>query len=221
MILQRKLMAVASKLTRVEFSQEPAVPIAEYICFADNTNIFFAADSGFHGYMRPSSTDSQDTSWIWALTVFCRGVAVDRPIVTKPAMISVLKKVQKYANYTTDRPTCHLGISQSRQIHVANIAGGVIGEHACTHYFDSVHGRDKRWGHRSHLSPLTHIACITLSEQIGTKREDVPPEWANCIWTLENLRWSVIVCCSATLSFGSVHFIISACCCRLHFTSFG
>ena len=31
------------------------------------------------------------------------------------------------------------------------------------HYFDSVHGRDKRWGLRSHLSPVSHLACLIPS----------------------------------------------------------
>ena len=43
--------------------------------------------------------------------------------------------------------------------------GAVIGENACIRYFDSIHGRGKRWGLRSNLGPLTHVAvaCITPS----------------------------------------------------------
>ena len=117
----------------------------------------------FHGDIRPSSTDPFDETWIPASTFFCRGVTAARPTTTKPTLISVLKKAQKYANCSTDRPACLVGMSYSRQKHIANIAEGVTGEHACTHYFDSVHGRDKRWGLRSHLSPVSHLACLTPS----------------------------------------------------------
>ena len=84
----------------------------------------------FRGYIRPSSTDPLDETWIPALNFFCRGVTVARPTMTKPTLISVLKKAQKYANCTADRPTCLVGMSYSRQQHIANIAGGVIGGHA-------------------------------------------------------------------------------------------
>lgn len=97
------------------------VPIAEYICYVHNTDMLSAADSNFHGYIRPSSTDPQDSSWIPALAFFCRGVTVARPIFTKTVMIFILKKAQKYASYTADRPTCLWGMSQSRQTHVANL----------------------------------------------------------------------------------------------------
>jgi hypothetical protein len=96
-------------------------PIAEYICYAHNTDMLSAADSIFHGYIRPSSTDPQDPSWIPALAFFCRGVTVARPILTKTVMIFILKKAQKYASYTTDRQTCPWGMSQSRRTHVANV----------------------------------------------------------------------------------------------------
>ena len=157
------LVAVAARLIPMEFTQEPTVPFAEYICFAHNTNIWSAAASLFHGYIRPSSTDPLDETWIPAVTFFCRGLTVPRPVMTKSTLISVLKKAQKYANCTTDRPTCLVGMSYSRQQHVTNIAGGVIGENACTHYFDSVHGRDKRWGVRSYLSTVSHLACLIPS----------------------------------------------------------
>jgi hypothetical protein len=108
----KKLVAIAAKLSPVEFAQEPTVSIAEYICYAHNANMLSAADSMFHGYIRPPSTDPQDSSWIPALTFFCRGVTVARPFLTKTVMTIVLmKQAQKYANYTADRPTCLLGIS--------------------------------------------------------------------------------------------------------------
>ena len=159
----QSLVAIVARLEPVVFTQEPEIPAAEYICYAHNTNPQSAADSLFHGYIRPSSTDPQDETWIPALTFFCRGVTVARPVMTRSVMLTTLRKAQKYSNFTTDRPTCLLGMSKSRQPHVTNVLGGVIGEHACTHYFDSVHGRDKRWGLRSHLSPLSHLACIIPS----------------------------------------------------------
>ena len=36
---QKKLMAVAARLNPVEFTQELEVPVAEYTCFAHNTNL--------------------------------------------------------------------------------------------------------------------------------------------------------------------------------------
>ena len=58
------IAAIAARLFPVEFTEEPVIPIAEYICFAHNTNIWSAAASLFHGYIRPSSTDPQDETWI-------------------------------------------------------------------------------------------------------------------------------------------------------------
>ena len=159
----KKLVAITAKLSPVEFAQEPTASIAEYICYAHNTNMLSAADSMFHGYIRPSSTDPQDSSWIPALTF---------SDVVSQWLDPFWPKQQWqlfWRNRLRNTQTIQL-IDQhafwaflSRQTHVANIAGGVIGEHACTHYFDSIHGRDKRWGLRSHLSPLTHVACLMPS----------------------------------------------------------
>lgn len=175
---QQHLVAAAARLTPVEFTQNPVVPTVEYICFAHNTNIWSAAASLFHRYIRPSSADPLDETWVPALTFFCRGVTVARPTTTKSTLISVLKEAQKYANCIADRPTCLVGMSHSRQQHIANIAGGVIGEHACTHYFDSIHGRDKRWGLRWHLSPVSHLAClISVDCQIQRRHTNVSPQF--------------------------------------------
>lgn len=145
-------MAIAARLFPVEFTQEPVIPIAAYICFAHNTSIWSAAASLFHGYIRPSSTDPQDETWIPALTFFCRGVAVARPTMTKPTLISV-----------RNTRIARLFDQHAWLVCPANIAGGVIGEHVRTHCFDSVHGRDKRWGLRSRLSPVSHLARLIPS----------------------------------------------------------
>ena len=60
------------------------IPIAAYICFAHNTSIWSAAASLFHGYIRPSSADPADETWIPALAFFCSGVTVARPTITQP-----------------------------------------------------------------------------------------------------------------------------------------
>jgi hypothetical protein len=141
---QQQLVAIAARLFPVEFTQEPVIPIAEYICFAPQPQAFF------HAYIRP--TDPQDETWIPALTFFCRGVAVARPTMTKPTLISV-----------RNTRIARLFDQHAWLVCPANIAGGVIGEHVRTHCFDSVHGRDKRWGLRSRLSPVSHLARLIPS----------------------------------------------------------
>jgi hypothetical protein len=141
---QQQLVAIAARLFPVEFTQEPVIPIAEYICFAPQPQAFF------HAYIRP--TDPQDETWIPALTFFCRGVAVARPTMTKPTLISV-----------RNTRIARLFDQHAWLVCPANIAGGVIGEHVRTHCFDSVHGRDKRWGLRSRLSPGSHLARVIPS----------------------------------------------------------
>ena len=81
--------------------------------------------------------------------------------LSSQTLTEVLLRAQKFANYSSARLVCLVGITMGRQHHVTIHQGGVMSEHSANLFFDIVHSaKEKRWALRSHRSRLTHVAVI-------------------------------------------------------------
>ena len=160
-------LAMVAKLQPVVFEETPSVNSAEKLIFGHNTNEWTAATCIHEGIIRPSAVDPNDSDWLPAVGFYARGITGDR--ITNRTLADVLLRAQKYADYSTTRSICLVGITLGRQPHITIHQGGVISEHVANLYCNIVHSaKEKRWALRSHRSRLTHVAVLLpgLHEQL-------------------------------------------------------
>ena len=112
------------------------------------------------GFIRPSSCDFADKSWLPPTSFYCRAVVPNHDDFHKSDMERLIKMCGKYGGALSDRFVCILGEAFSRQAHIRTPQGGVMADHMITMAVDSVHGADQRWAFRSHLSKIKYVAVI-------------------------------------------------------------
>jgi len=154
-------LAVVSKLTPNHLEMNRSFDSKYYYMFAHNTSALSAAHSISEGFIRPSASDPKDLAWFPTNSFYARGQEISGPQITESQLIRLLTTAQKYGGFGTSRPLTVVGTAVSRQPHFRVTQGGVIADHAAAHFYDVVHGSDRRWAFRSHLCTI-HYLCVIL-----------------------------------------------------------
>ena len=81
------------------------------------------------GFIRPSSCDPADKSWLPPTSFYCRAVVPNHDDFHKSDMERLIKMCGKYGGALSDRPVCILGEAFSRQAHIRTPQGGVMADH--------------------------------------------------------------------------------------------
>ena len=130
-----------------------------YYMFAHNTSALSAAHSITEGFIRPSASDPKDSARFPTNSFYARGQEISGPQITESQLIRLLTTAQKYGGVGTSRPLTVVGTAVSRQPHFRVTQGRVIADHAAAHFYDVVHGSDRRWAFWSHVCTI-HYLCV-------------------------------------------------------------
>ena len=153
-------LAILASVQPPYFRSTPKVQFNHRFLFGHNTQALALCDIVREGFIRPSSCDPADKSWLPPTSFYCRAVVPNHDDFHKSDMERLVKMCGKYGGALSDRPVCILGEAFSRQEHIRTPQGGVMADHMITMVADSAHGADQRWAFRSHLSKIKYVAVI-------------------------------------------------------------
>ena len=129
-------------------------------CWGHATNQDAALQIVLSGGIRPSAiVDEKDIPYHWTPSFYCRidGSNIHVPVDQESYIKLSLRTIQhtRSLSHLDTRPFVFHGVAKCRQeYHLRLPTGGVPAEYTASLFYDVIHGHDKRWLVRSHLSTL-------------------------------------------------------------------
>ena len=138
--------------------------ISRSYCWGHATNQQAALQIVLSGGIRPASiVDEEDIPYHWTPSFYCRidGSNIHDPVDRDSYASMSLNTIRhnRSLSHQETRPFTFHGVAKCRQDqHLKLPTGGVSAEYTASLYYDVIHGHDRRWLVRSHLSTLMGFA---------------------------------------------------------------
>ena len=135
------------------------IPSKNY-CWGHATNQDAALQIALSGGIRPSAiVDEKDIPYHWTPSFYCRidGSNIHATVNHESYIKMSIRTIQhtRSLSHLDTRPFIFHGVAKCRQeSHLRLPTGGVPAEYTASLFYDVIHGHDKRWLVRSHLSTL-------------------------------------------------------------------
>ena len=135
------------------------IPSKNY-CWGHATNQDAALQIVLSGGIRPSAiVDEKDIPYHWTPSFYCRidGSNIYATVNHESYIKMSIRTIQhtRSLSHLDTRPFVFHGVAKCRQeSHLRLPTGGVPAEYTASLFYDVIHGHDKRWLVRSHLSTL-------------------------------------------------------------------
>ena len=134
--------------------------ISKNYCWGHATNQEAALQIALSGGIRPSAiVDEKDNPYHWTPSFYCRidGSCIHGTVDEESYIKHSIQTIQhtRRLSHLDTRPFIFHGVAKCRQdSHLRLPTGGVPAEYTASLFYDVIHGHDKRWLVRSHLSTL-------------------------------------------------------------------
>ena len=147
-----------------------------YYMFARNTSTLSAAHSVAEGFIRPSASDPNDSSWTTTNSFYACGqhiTDITGPHIREAELVSMLMTAQKYGGAGTSLPLTVVGSALSRHNHFC------WQRWECINKLPSTSGNPRHCAVvsvRPHFQSFSHIAFF--QSLLGP---ETPPEGGHCV----------------------------------------
>ena len=134
--------------------------LSKNYCWGHATNQDAALQIALSGGIRPSAiVDEKDIPYHWTPSFYCRidGSNIHATVNHESYIKMSIRTIQhtRSLSHLDTRPFIFHGVAKCRQeSHLRLPTGGVPAEYTASLFYDVIHGHDKRWLVRSHLSTL-------------------------------------------------------------------